>query len=258
MARIRWDRPDAFDHLVLLGAGDGKLRAAILDRLARVPGRDHAGRLRGRHPRFKVVVAARAAVVRRRCGPNVSAVALDLGIRGGSGLDLVRELRDARPALPILAYARGAPASEAIAAVMAGADFFHDCSDASAAGVERALEHALDRRRLLALVERSEAQLEEARGKLAQLSGELVRAVPGFRPLHARGDVLPFREAARRYLLAAAQLFDGDPRGLAKALGVSYFALRRLLARYEVPYPGSRSRKHGTRGRWQTSTGGVI
>jgi hypothetical protein len=81
---------------------------------------------------------------------------------------------------------------------------------------------------------------------LAQLSAELAAAVPGFRPLAARGDVLPFREAARRYLLAAAQLFEGDARGLAQALGVSYFALRRLLARYEVPYPGARSRKRGT------------
>jgi hypothetical protein len=132
---------------------------------------------------------------------------------------------------------------------MAGADFFHDCGDGDCPGFDRAVDHAVDRRRLLALIERSEAQMEEARGKLAQLSGDLVRAVPGFRPIHARGDVLPFREAARRYLLAAAQLFEGDPRGLAKALGVSYFALRRLLARYEVPYPASRSRKHGTRGR---------
>jgi CheY-like chemotaxis protein len=221
----------------------------VLDRVVRVPGRGDAGRDRGRYPRFKVLAASSAPVVRRKCGPSVSVAAIDLGFRGASGLDLIRELRDARPELPILAYARAAPASEAIAAVMAGADFFHDCGDASCAGFERAIEHALDRRRLIALIERSEAQVEEARGKLAQLSGDLTRAVPGFRPLHARGDVLPFREAARRYLLASAQLFEGDPRGLAKALGVSYFALRRLLARYEVPYPGARSRKQGTRGR---------
>ena len=249
MARIRWDRPDAFDHVLLLGAGDARLRATILDRLARVPGRGKAADVRGRYPRFKVLAASSAPVVRRRCGANVSAAAIDLAIRGAGGLDLIRELREARPELPILAYARAAPASEAIAAVMAGADFFHDCADGTCAGFERAVEHAVDRRRLIALIDRSEAQMEEARGKLAQLSGDLVRAVPGFRPLHARGDVLPFREAARRYLLAAAQLFEADPRGLAKALGVSYFALRRLLARYEVPYPGARSRKQGTRGR---------
>ena len=54
---------------------------------------------------------------------------------------------------------------------------------------------------------------------------------------------MPFHEAARRYLLASAKLFEGDPRGLAERLGVSYFALRRLLKRYEVPFPGrSRTR----------------
>jgi DNA-binding NtrC family response regulator len=249
MARIRWDRPDAFDHLLLIGTGDARLRAAIVDRLSRVPGHDRAGEVRGRYPRFKVLAAAGAPVVRRRCSATVTAAAIDVALRGGGALDLIRELRDARPELPILALARGAAASEAIAAVMAGADFFHDCREPGCAGIERALERAVDRRRLLTVIERSEAQMEEARGKLAQLSGDLVGAVPGFRPLHARGDVLPFREAARRYLLAAAQLFGGDPRGLAKALGVSYFALRRLLARYEVPYPAARSRKQGTRDR---------
>ncbi len=259
MARIRWERPDAFDLLVVVGARDPRLRAAVEDRLARVPGRDARGRARMRHPRYRVVTAPSASAVRRRCAAgSVAAVSVDLAIRGSGGLELIGQLRAAHPDLPILAFARAAPASEAIAAVMAGADFFHDCSDAGCAGIERALEHALDRRRLLTVIERSEAQVEEARGKLAQMSGELVRAVPGFRPLHARGDVLPFREAARRYLLAAAQLFEGDPRALAKALGVSYFALRRLLARYEVPYPGVRSRKQGTRGRWHTSTESAI
>lgn len=247
--------PDALDHVLLLGTGDARLRATLLDRLARA-GRDAAGRPRGRHRRFKVIAAATAPVVRRRCGPSVTVAAIDLGIRGG--LDVIRELREAYPDLPVLAIARGAPASEAIAAVMAGADFFHDCADPGCAGVERAVEHAVEHRRLLHLIDRSEAQVEEARGKLAQLSGDLVRSVPGFRPLHARGDVLPFREAARRYLLAAAQLFERDPRALAQALGVSYFALRRLLARYEVPYPGARSRKQGTRGGWRTPTEGVI
>src|SRR5512132_2178827 len=186
MARSRSDRPDAFDQVLLLGAGDARLRAEIEERLARVPGQDR----RGRHPRFKVIAAASASMVRRKCAANVSAVALDLAIRGASALDLIRELREARPELPILACARGAPASEAIAAVMAGADFFHDCSEPGCAGVERAMQRAMDRRRLLALIERSESQMEDARGKLAQMSGELVRAVPGFRPLHSRGDVL--------------------------------------------------------------------
>ncbi len=247
MARSRWERPDAFDHLLLVGTGDARLRAEIADRVGRVPGRDPGIRHRGRHPRFKVLGAATPAEVRRRCSPAVSVVAVDLAIRRATGLELIRALRDARPELAILAFARGAAPSDAIAAVMAGADFFHACTGEGCVGVERALERALDRRRLITVVERSEAQMEDARGKLAQLSGELANAVPGFRPLHARDDVLPFREAARRYLLAAVQLFEGDARGLAAALGVSYFALRRLLARYEVPYPGARSRKHGTR-----------
>ncbi len=248
MARRRSARPDAVDHVLLVATGDARLRAQIEDRVSRVPGRDPA-RGEGRHPRFEVLAAASAADVRRKRRAPVSIVAVDLALGPPSGLEVIRTLRDARPELPILAFARGAAPSDAIAAVMAGADFFHACSGEGCAGVERALERALDRRRLISLVERSEAQMEEARGRLAQLSGELAAAVPGFRPLHARGDVLPFREAARRYLLAAAQLFEGDPRGLAKAMGVSYFALRRLLARYEVPYPAARSRKHGTRRR---------
>ena len=151
MVRIRWDRPDAFDHVVLVGGGDARLRAAMEERLGRVPGVDPGGRARERHPRFKVIAVASAPMVRRKCAANVSAAAIDLAIRGSSGLDLIRELREARPELPILAFARGAPASEAIAAVMAGADFFHDCTDPGCAGLERALEHAIDRRRLAAL-----------------------------------------------------------------------------------------------------------
>lgn len=242
MTRPRWDHPGAFDHVLLLGSRDGRLRRALRDQLARIPGRRRAGELRGRYPRFKVVAAA-GADVQRRCTASVTAVALDLPARRDTGLELIRALRDARPDLAILAYGRGTTTSDAIAAVMAGADFFHDCRDADCAGIERALELAIDRRRLTLLIERSGEQMEEARGRLAQLSGDLVQAVPGFRPLHGREDVLPFREAARRYLLAAAQLFEGEPRGLAKALGVSYFALRRLLARYDVPFPGARSRK---------------
>ena len=166
-----------------------------------------------------------------------------LAIRGASGLDVIRTLRDERPDLAILAFSRRASTSDAIAAMMAGADFFHDCGDGSPDRFVRALELAVDHRALTRLIERNEEETEAARRKLAQLSGDLVRAVPGFRPLHAPEDVLPFREAARRYLLAAAQLFEGDARGLAGALGVSYFALRRLLARYEVPFPAARSRR---------------
>jgi DNA-binding NarL/FixJ family response regulator len=243
MARIRWDHPDEFDHLLLLAADDDRLKEIVRERLERIPGRRRAGELEGRYPRFKMALARGGAEARRRATEAVTAVAVDLSTRGGDGLDLVAELRERRPDVAILAFARSAPTSDAIASVMAGADFFHDCGDEGCEGFERALELAIDRRRLTLLIERNQEEMEEARGKLAQLSGDLVRAVPGFRPLHSREDVLPFREAARRYLLASAQLFEGDARGLAKALGLSYFALRRLLARYEVPFPAARPRK---------------
>ena len=241
MHRPRWDRPREFDHQLLLSIDDEALLRIARERLLAVPGR-RGTEVGGRYPRFKVVVARTREDARRRVGRSVTAVAVDLTARGGTGLDVVRDLRDARPDLAILAFARAAPTSDAIAAVMAGADFFHDCAD-GCDGIERALELALDRRRLTGVIERATEEMDAARGRLAQLSGDLVLAVPGFRPLHAREDVLPFREAARRYLLASAQLFAGDARGLARALGVSYFALRRLLARYAVPFPGARARR---------------
>jgi len=241
MGRSRWDTPAAFDHVLLLATADGPPRRGLQERLARIPGTARVREL-GRYPRFKVVVAGTAAEVRRRAGPSVTAAAVDLDLPGGPGLDTIRELRAVRPGLAILAFGTSTDTSDAIASVMSGADFFHERTDGTA-GVERALELAIDRRRLTGDLERTEAAMEEARGKLAQLSGELVRAVPGFRPLSSREDVLPFREAARRYLLASAQLFAGDPRGLARALGVSYFALRRLLARYDVPFPAVRPRR---------------
>ena len=241
MSRPRWARPNECDHVLLLAADDGRVKKALRDRLAAIPARGKGDGVRS-HPRFKVTVASAGAEVRRRA-VGASVVAIDLGLRGTNGLDLIRELRDARPDLALLAYAHAAAASDAIAAVMAGADFFHDCPDERCDGFERALELALDRRRLTRIIERNQEETEAARGRLAQLAGDLVLAVPGFRPLHAPEDVLPFREAARRYLLAAARLFEGDARGLARALGVSYFAMRRLLARYEVPFPATRSRK---------------
>jgi DNA-binding NtrC family response regulator len=189
-----------------------------------------------------VIVAGTGPEARRRSA-SVTLAAVDLALPGGPGLETIRALREARPSLAILAFGGTSNASDAIAAVMAGADFFHELDGDSAAGIERSLDLALDRRRLTHEIERTEAEMEAARGKLAELSGELVRAVPGFGPLQSRADVLPFREAARRYLLAAVQLFTGDPRGMARALGVSYFALRRLLARYEVPFPAVRPRR---------------
>lgn len=244
MARSGWDRPGEHDVVVLLAFASGPRRRALTELLAGTPGRDRARTL-GRYPRYKVVTAGSGTEALRRSG-GAAAAAVDLSIPGGPGLEVIRGLRAARPALAILAVSSSGDASDAVAAVMSGADFFHalagDAAEA-AAGVERALELALDRRRLTHEIERTEAEMEAARGRLAQLSGELVRAVPGLHPLQTREDVLPFREAARRYLLAATRLFGSDPRGLARALGVSYFALRRLLARYEVPFPSARPRR---------------
>jgi DNA-binding NarL/FixJ family response regulator len=242
MGRIRWDHPDAFDQVLLLAAADGPRRRALREGIDRVVGRERVRAL-GRYPRYRVVLAGSGADTRRRAGPTVTIAAVDLGIPGGPGLETIRELRGARPTLAILAFGTATNTSDAIASVMSGADFFHECGAEAATGFARALELALDRRRLTHEIEQTEAEMAEARGRLAQLSGDLVQAVPGFRPLAAREDILPFREAARRYLLAAAKLFSGDPRGLARALGVSYFALRRLLARYDVPFPAVRLRR---------------
>jgi DNA-binding NarL/FixJ family response regulator len=242
MTRVRWDDADEFDQVVLLAAPNGSRLRAIRELIARIPGTERARTL-GRYPRYRVVVAGTGAEARRRARPGVTVAAVDLTIPGEPVLDTIRALRAAHPALAILAFGSSTDTSDAIASVMSGADFFHECADDSAAGFDRALELAFDRRRLTHEIERTEAEMAEARGRLAQLSGELVQAVPGFRPLEAREDVLPFREAARRYLLAAAKLFARDPRGLARALGVSYFALRRLLARYDVPFPAARQRR---------------
>ena len=241
MGRSRWDHPGEFDQIVLLATADGARRRALRDRILRVEGRERTRTL-GRYPRYRVVLAGSGADARRRSA-GVAIAAVDLALPGEPGLETIRALREARPSLALLAFGATTDTSDAIAAVMSGADFFHELADGSAVGIERALELALDRRRLTHEIERTEAEMEEARGKLAQLSGDLARAVPGFRPLKSRDDVLPFREAARRYLLAATQLFTGDPRALAEALGVSYFALRRLLARYDVPFPAARPRR---------------
>jgi hypothetical protein len=96
---------------------------------------------------------------------------------------------------------------------------------------------AIERRRLTRLIDRKKADIEAARAHLAELSGELDRTASHFGRPYSREDVLPFEEAARRYLAASARLFEGDAQGLARRLGVSYFALRRLLARYSVPLP---------------------
>jgi DNA-binding NtrC family response regulator len=246
MPRARWDRPDLHDHVLLVAGASPSHRELLAAHLSGVAGRRRSDGETS--PRFKVVLASTGAEAIRRAGAQVTAAAIDLLLPRRDGLEVVQELRRSRPDLAILVFTDGAAPSEAVAAVMAGADFFHEYRDGDLPAFERALELAIDRRRLARLIERNEAEVETARGKLAQLSGDLARSLPGFRPPQAPSDVVPFREAARRYLQAATRLCDGDAKDLARRLGVSYFALRRLLARYEVRFP-SRSRGHGTAGR---------
>lgn len=244
MGGIRWDHPDAYDQVLLLAAADDAHRRVVRERLSHVRGRQRAAEL-GSYPRFRILTASSGPeTLRRASGATIAVV--DLAIPKGPGLETIRETREAHSRIAILAYARAADESDALAAVMAGADFFHDWRDDSSAVLDHVLELAIDRRRLTLTIEQNEAEVEAARGRLSRLSGEPVGSVPGLRPLHAREDVLPFREAARRYLLGATQLFARDPRGLAQALGVSYFSLRRLLARYDVAFPAARSRKKVT------------
>ena len=239
----RWDRPEEFDHSIVLACADPKRADYLRGHLARVPGRPRAN-VPGSHPRFRVAVADGAGELAARIGPTVGAAAIDLAMPRVDGLELIQELRRRQPDLALLAFTGGGPASQAIAAVMAGADFVHESQpEGDHLAFERALELAIDRRRLTRVVEQSEAAAADARTRLSQLSGELARSLPGFRPPTAPEDVLPFHEAARRYLLAAARLFEGDSRGLAERLGVSYFALRRLFARYEIPLPSQRRPK---------------
>jgi CheY-like chemotaxis protein len=246
MATKRSSRGAACDHVVLLAARDGAEADLLRAHLEAVPGRRRAAEL-GRYPRFRVVVATSGDEALRRASAAVSAAAIDLAVPRRNGLEVVQELRARRRDLAILVFTSGAPASEAVAAMMAGADFFHEQRGGDVAGFERGLELAIDRRRLRRLVEESEAEVEASRGRLAQLSGDLARSLPGLRPPQTRDDVIPFEEAARRYLHAASRLYTGNARGFASRLGVSYYALRRLLSRYGVPFP--RSPRQGTRAR---------
>ncbi len=238
---IRWERPDEFDEVLLVAAPEDAGRRSLLQYLARLPGTARARAL-GRYPRFRVVIASTGDAALRRASAGVAAAAVDLALPRRGGVATIGELRRRRPDLALLAYGAAPPASDGMAAIVAGADFFHDCGgDPSCDGFSHALDVALARRRLTALAERARAEVEAARARLARLSGELTRGLPGLRQPHSRDEVVPFREAARRYLLAGARLFEGDVGGLAQALGLSYFALRRLLARYDVPFPKSRN-----------------
>lgn len=236
MAR-RWDQPDVSDHVLLLADPDDSHRELVLPRLQAVAGRARTSGA-GRHPRWRVVVAEDGEEALRAAGPEITAAAVDLVLPRIAGLELIQALRARRDDLAVLAFAAVAPPSEAVAAVMAGADYFLELRfDSTAADFERALELAVDRRRLTLEIRRNEAELEEARGRLAALPGNVATALPAPQQGPTLDDVVPFHEAARRYLAAAARLHEGNAKGLAARLGVSYFALRRLLARFDVPFP---------------------
>ncbi|MGB8929686.1 MAG: response regulator [Anaeromyxobacteraceae bacterium] len=237
-----WEDPDEFDHALVIACSDARRADQLREHLSKVPGR-HRVHLVGSYPRFRIAIADGATELAAKVTPSVMAAAIDLTMPRVSALEQIQELRRRRPDVALLAFTGDGPASQAIAAVLAGADFVHESQpEGDHLAFERALELAIDRRRLARVVEQSEAAAAEARTRLAQLSGELARSLPGFRPPQVPDDVLPFREAARRYLLASARLFEGDVKGLASRLGVTYFSLRRLFARFDIPLPTPRAR----------------
>lgn len=230
--------------MVVVADDDAAHLEVIRSRLSQVAGRDRVATL-GRYPRFEVITAVNGEEALRRVSARVTALAVDLIMPRLQGLEVIQRIRPQRPDLAILAFTAAAPPSEAVAALMAGADHFHQYGDGRQGDFETALEQAIDRRRLVRLIERSATEMEQARASLAALGAEGV-GLPGLRPAATREAVLPFDEAVRRYLDSASRLFEGDPKGLAKRLGVSYFSLRRLLKRHGVPFPG-RPRRSGAK-----------
>ncbi len=237
-----WDRPEECDHVLVVADDDPLHLESLVDRLGRVSGRARAAVL-GRYPRFRLVTAHDGEEALASVTAEVSVAAIDLVMPRRNGIEVIQELRLRRPDLAILAFTAGAPPSEAVAAMMAGADHFHEYGGSDE--FEHAVELAIDRRRLTRVIEQNQAEVEQARQRLARLGGGAAGGLPGFRPPAFPEAVIPFHEAAHRYLAAAARLFEGDPQGLAARLGISYFALRRLLKRYDVPFPG-RPRKGGS------------
>jgi len=239
-----WDRPDERDHVLVLADDDALHLDLLRERVSAVRGRDRSDTL-GRYPRFEVLTASNGDEAVRRTTTRVSVLAVDLVMPRRSGIEVIQAVRPKRPDLAILAFTAAAPAAEAVAAIRAGADHFYQYGDGRQGDFEDALELAIDRRRLVRLIESREEEAADARSSLAALgAGDL--GLPGLRPPASREAVVPFDEAARRYLEAAARLFDGDPKGLAERLGISYFSLRRMLRRHRVPFPG-RSRGKVTR-----------
>ncbi len=225
--------PD-FEHLIVVADADRDRSEALRALLEAVPGRNGDAAAPPR-PRYGVRVAHECEGAMRLVTDDVSALVCDLDTGRGNAVELIERLRPQRPDLAILCYSV-APRAEVVAAMTAGADHYVQYGDGAAVPV--GLDLALDRRWLTQLIERAVSDIDEARRRLARMSNSNSVVLPGLRPPAAAHAVMPFHEAVRRYLEACARLFDGDPRGLAERLGISYFALRRLLKRYHVPFPG--------------------
>jgi CheY-like chemotaxis protein len=230
-----WDRPEEYDHLVVVADDEPPHRRLIRERLEAIRGRPRAAVL-GSYPRFKVIEASDGDEALSVVTPEVSALAIDLVMPRQNGLEAIAILRQRRSDLAILAFTAAAPPSEAVAAMMAGADHFLEYQGGES--IDHALDLAIDRRRLSQLIEQSEAEVDRARERLVRLGAGFAGGLPGLRLPATADAVVPFEEAAHRYLSACTKLFDRDPRGLAERLGVSYHGLRRLLRRYGVPFPG--------------------
>ena len=115
--------------------------------MARSPGRARASVL-GRYPRFRILPVADGEEALVKVTSEVSVAALDLVMPRRNGIEVIQELRARRPDLAILAFTGHAPPSEAVAAVMAGADHFHEITDLES--FEHAIDLTIDRRRLIA------------------------------------------------------------------------------------------------------------
>ena len=221
--------------MLVIADDDPSHLASLVERATAVKGRDRAVTL-GRYPRYEILTASNGEETLRKVTARVSALAIDLVMPRRNGIEVIQDLRPRRPDLAILAFTAAAPPAEALAAMRAGADHFHQYGDGRQSEFENSLELAIDRRRLVQLIARQEAEVQDARKHLAALAASEL-GLPGLRPPTTREAVIPFEDAARRYLEAAVRLFEGDARGLAERFGISYFALRRLLRRFDVRFP---------------------
>ncbi len=234
------------DHLVVVVAEPDSRRRELVRSVLEGAGTGRREDGGAGAPRFRLRFAPDCEDALELLTPDVSALALNLTAGRLACVRTIEAIRPERPDLAILCYVTSAPRADAMAVMTAGADHVVDWRDGN--GFLHALDLALDRRWLTLLIDRSAAAIEEARGRLARLGSNASVVLPGLRPPAMADAVLPFHAAVQQYLLACSKLFEGDARGLAERLGVSYFALRRLLKRYSVPFPG-RPRRTARRAR---------